>query len=304
VRASQNGPCPADRVSPTDLTDQADLTDPMPSLPDGFSSHEIEHGRAVLRDDLAEALLAAGVADPDALTTGDQVRGRVSHPIVELGGEQGRVVVRRCARGGLLGKLMGRLFWGESRGLIELRVSSEARKRGAPVPEVVGGVVHHRAAGLCRLFVLTKEIPDAIDLRELIESSVTLSPSQRRDVLRSSAEAVAACHNAGLYHADLHVKNILIQSPQGAGPRAHVIDLDKATIHDSLTLRQRLSNLARLNRSVEKWPTTRESVSVRDKLGFFVTYRRQSQVIGKDAAAQCGRVSFHHRLSWRVGKRA
>ena len=276
----------------------------MASLPEGFSSHEIEHGRAVLRDDLEEALLAAGVADPDALTTGDRVRGRVSHPIVELGGDQGRVVVRRGVHGGLLGKLMGRLFWGESRGLDELRVSTAARERGAPVPEVVGVVIHQRRAGFRRLFVLTREIPGAIDLRELIESGVAPSPSQRTKILRASAEAIAACHNAGLYHADLHVKNILIQSPQGPAPRAHVIDLDKATLHELLTPRQRLSNLSRLNRSIEKWPTTRETVSERDKLGFFVTYMQRSETLGEDAAARCGQVSLLHRLSWGVSRRA
>ena len=274
----------------------------MPPLPDGFSRHEIEHGKAVLRDDLAEALLAVGVADPDALTTGDHVRGRVSHPIVELGGEQGRVVVRRSVHGGLLGNLMGRLFWGESRGLNELRVSAAARQRGAPVPEVLGLVAHRRLAGFCRFFVLTKEIPDAIDLRELIESGVPLSSTQRTRILRGSAEAVAACHNAGLFHADLHVKNILVQSPQGPTPRAHVIDLDKATMHESLTPRQRLSNLARLNRSVEKWPATRASVSVGDKLRFFVEYTRQSKALSR-GAARCERVSFFRRLSWSLSRR-
>lgn len=275
----------------------------MTPLPDGFSLHEIEHGRAVLRDDLAEALLAAGVADPDSLATDDHARGRVPHPIVELGGEQGRVVVRRCVHGGLLGKLTGRLFWGESRGLNELRVSTAARERGVPVPEVLGLVVHQRTAGFCRPFVLTKEIPDAIDLRELIESGVSLSPGQRAKILRTSAEAVAACHSAGLFHADLHVKNILIQSPQGPAPRAHVIDLDKATMHESLTSQQRLSNLARLNRSIEKWPATCESVSVRDKLRFFLAYSRQPGTSGKDAVTRCGQVPIFHRLGWSLSRK-
>ena len=287
----------------------------MNTLPPGFSRHPVDRGWAVLRDDLADALLAAvcsaqlaahtsvekmrtKVRTTSALPAVAQAHGRAAHPIISLGRELGRVVVRQCCHGGAFGKLTGRWFWGASRALNELRVCAAARERGAPVPEAVGVVVLRGRAGLRRLFVLTKEMPDAVDLRRLLESGVELPTSQRRKIAAAVAEAIAACHQAGLYHADLHVKNVLVQSAQGPDPKAYVIDLDKATLHDALTPRQRLANLARLHRSIEKWPHTRQAASPRDKLRFFRAYTRRSGDFAEGAMDACASVSLMHRVAW------
>ena len=291
----------------------------MSTLPSGFSSHPVHCGWAVLRDDLADALLAAlgreqlgahtspekmrtKVRATNALPEGAQMHGRAAHPVLSLGGALGRVVVRQCCHGGVFGKLRGRLFWGASRALNELRVCTEARERGAPVPEAAGVVAIRRGVGLCRLLVLTREIPQAVDLRQLIESGLALSPAQRREIVTAAAQAVAACHKVGLYHADLHVKNVLVQSAQGPEPKAYVIDLDKATLHDVLTSRQRLANLARLSRSIEKWPVVRRAVSIRDKLRFFHEYTHRSGDLADGALHACASVPLAHRLAW-LGRR-
>ena len=271
-----------------------------PLLP-GFSRHELDPGWAALRDDVAPALFEAGVGQPERLPCDGSARGRLAHPIVDLG-EQGRVVVRRCSHGGLVGKALGQRFWSPSRALNELAVSVAARARGAPAPEVVGVIVLPRAVG-CRLFVLSRLIPDAVDLRVLLESA-PLSAARRRRLAHAVAQAVAACHNAGLWHADLHVKNILVQSLNDPEPRAYVIDLDKATLHDALSPRQRLDNLARLHRSVEKWPAVRAAIGPRDKLRFLRAYERVSADLGRDAAQACARVSLWHKLFWRAQRPA
>ena len=270
----------------------------MTALPPGFSMYQLGDGWAALRDDLAEALLGAGAGRPDELPCEQAVMGRVPHPVVDLGEGRGRVVVRKCWHGGAFGRVMGRAFVGASRALKELAVAAAARENGAPVPEVVGVVAEPWKWGLKHLFVLSKVIPNAVDLRGWLESDSRPSPSQRQAVSRAVAKAVAVCHQAGLYHADLHVRNVLIEAPDGPEPQAYLIDLDKASAHKRLAPLQRLLNLARLNRSIEKWADTRRLVSRRDKLRFLRAYQRHCGGLGPGAQYACGRVPLKHQLAW------
>ena len=73
------------------------------------------------------------------------------------------------------------------------------------------------------------------------------------EIIRAVALSVRAMHEAGLYHNDLHLKNILIA--RKAPFKAYIIDLDKSSLHESLSLNQRIKNLLRLDRSVEKFMT-------------------------------------------------
>lgn len=269
----------------------------MAPLPPGFSTRPIECGWAVLRDDLADALLAAGVATPHVLTPAAWVQGRRPHPVVELADAR-RVVVRECAHGGLWGRIAGCSFWGASRALQELAVAAGARERGAPVPEVVGVVAKPLALGLCRLFVLSMHVPDALDLRDLLERGPRLSARQRHGIARAAGRSVAGCHAAGLHHADLHVKNVLVQSLRGAEPAVHVIDLDKAALRDALSPRQRRASLSRLNRSIEKWPALRRAVSERDKLAFWKAYVDALPAAKPSESRACATVPWVHRLAW------
>ena len=59
-------------------------------------------------------------------------------------------------------------------------------------------------------------------------------------------------HDAGIYHADLHLKNILLKQDASGAFSAYIIDLDKSFVVDKLTVEQRMKNLLRLNRSIDK----------------------------------------------------
>ncbi len=270
----------------------------MPNLPEGYSHHDLDAGWAVLRDDLADALLAAGVGQPEELPVERVALGRVPHPIVDLGERLGHVVVRKCQHGGAAGRLMGRAFKSAGRAMKELEVTLAARERGAPVSDVVGVVVTPCKWGFKRIFVLSQLLPNTIDLRSWLESGAPLTPAQRQAVSRAVAKAVGLCHQAGLYHADLHVKNILLESPAGPEPKAYLIDLDKATLGKRVPPQRRLMNLARLNRSIQKWDSTRRLVTPRDKLRFFRAYQRDCGGLGHGAQQTCGRVPLKHRIAW------
>ncbi len=269
----------------------------MMQPPEGFSRYELEEGWAVLRDDAAQALLDAGVGRPEALPPSPDALGRRPHPIVDAGGEVGEVVVRQCRRGGAIGWILSDTFRSPRRALRELRVACCARERGAPAPEVLGVVVRPARWGAKRLYVLSRRLAGAVDLRAWIESSPPPSPRVRQAAARRIAQAIARCHNAGLYHADLHVKNVLVRV-RGDDAEAFVIDLDRARLYDRVPPRMRLANLARLNRSIEKWPSTRRAIGPRDKLRFFRAYQQECGGLGPGAQTACVRVSWRHRVAW------
>ena len=93
--------------------------------------------------------------------------------------------------------------------------------------------------------------------------------SQRFQELADKAAAIAGAiadmHDAGILHADLNLKNVLVRNPFDA-PEAYVIDFDRAELTARPTLRQRLANLLRLDRSVVKWAASRRAVAPADRL--------------------------------------
>src|SRR3989338_11256021 len=187
------------------------------------------------------------------------VRGRGEYPCVPLEGG-GMAIIRRVRHGGLWGKVTGDLLWGIGRPVRELINAYKALERGVPTAEILG--IRLEAAGplltgpFYRAEVFSRELPETIDLLELLKSlESTLDVQQHKgEIIRAVALSVRAMHEAGLYHNDLHLKNILITKSTSGGPfKAYIIDLDKSSLHESLSLNQRIKNLLRLDRSVEKF---------------------------------------------------
>src|SRR5262245_39729437 len=123
----------------------------MDAIPQGFTRRADGGAVVVLRDDVAAALLAAGIGRPDALETrasaGFEGRG---HPFaVDVDGV-GRVFVRQYLHGGALRGVTGELYQGDGRFLAELTAHVEAARAGAPVAEALGFVSHAGGLGLRR----------------------------------------------------------------------------------------------------------------------------------------------------------
>lgn len=235
------------------------------NLPPGYVRREQAGARLVLREPLADALLAAGVADPAGLIArqpATDLRGRARLARLELA--EGTFLVRALTRGGLLGKVVRRLSWEEDRAESELRVSAEAAARGAAVPEVVAAVTRPVAGGFHHGLV-SRELQGARDGVAILRET---SGGARRAALEAAASAVAALHAAGVDHVDLNLKNVLVD---GAG-RGVVIDLDRCRIGEPSEA-VATENLIRLLRSWTKLQTAEpEAVRARDPLRFAVAY--------------------------------
>ena len=267
----------------------------MRPLPGGYERIEHAGARIVLRSDLRDALLAAGVADPlDLIARQPAVdkAGRAALARVQLP-QAGPVLVRALTRGGLLGKVVRRLSWDPGRAESELVVSARAAERGAAVPEVVAAVTRGVAGGYEHGLV-SRELVGARDLVGVLRDE---RGAPRRAALRAAGEAVRRLHEAGVDHVDLNLKNVLID----AEGRGVVIDLDRCRIGaEPLGEAARRSNLLRLYRSwVKLGVAEAESVATRDPLWLARAYARGERArlrwlvgVGREARF------WSHRLRW------
>ena len=245
------------------------------------------------KDWLLEDLLQDFQGVPDAARK-VYAHGRVKHFSYRPAQAPARVFVRRARRGGLLGALLGGLYAGGGRPLQELRAVQAARAAGVSVPEPLAVVA--RAAGpFYRLSVVSREIEGASNLLSL---AGTLPPAGKRDLLCRVADEMRRLHEAGVYHADLTMKNILV-----AGPSVFIIDLDKARLLGRRDDRLDVGNLSRLNRSIVKLFGGAAPVTRTDKIRFLRRYLGGRDRV-KELSTLCSQGLWAHRLWWTLSGQA
>ncbi|NOZ20277.1 MAG: phosphotransferase [Planctomycetes bacterium] len=210
-----------------------------------------------------EVLRERDAADAEECASG---RGAVrAYPMVD----GGRMLVRTCRRGGFLGRFVSDLFLGCRRVVREIVASEHGREKGMPTALLLGATCERVLGPMVRVKVITREISDSCDLISYCESEQERAAYPGKGVLIPAiAQAVRRMHDAGITHADLHLKNILIDKKG----RAYIIDLDKATIHRPVSVSRRKDNLLRLDRSIRKWRASRGMVTTADRLRFLTAY--------------------------------
>lgn len=187
-----------------------------------------------------------------------------------------RAVVRPYRHGGALRWLTHDLFftW-PPRPVKELIVAEEARRREVPTPEVLGAGVERFWGPLYRGWLVTRELEGAEDLWSAMQSGL-YAEADRLLLLRAAARSVRLMHARGIYHQDLHLKNILVRREAG-GFRGYLIDFDKAIASQSpLPSWRARRNLRRLLRSVRKLDPLGEYVSEKAWGHFMSSYGEDS----------------------------
>src|SRR3989304_3674386 len=175
----------------------------------------------------------------------------LSVPMTENSTE--RFIIRDYRHGGLLGKLFGGVFLNGNRPLKELFTSETASQRGVPSAEVIA-IAKRRLWGLFyKAKFISKEIDGAVDMVEFLKkSSPEFIQTYKKPVIFALVKLIRNMHEAGIYHADLHLKNVLLKKDSTGKFTAYIIDLDKSVVLDKLDIQQRIRNLLRLDRSLEK----------------------------------------------------
>ena len=153
----------------------------------------------------------------------------------------GRGLIRGYQRGGAMRVLWRDRYLLVNRPAREFETHLTAQARGLRVPPLLG-VCWRRSGSFFSGAIAT----EALDAEHLLAYLQHDSP-EKKEMLHACGAQIRRMHEAGLWHADLQVKNILIAQD---GPI--LIDWDNARAQKALTPFQCMRNLLRLRRSFEK----------------------------------------------------
>jgi hypothetical protein len=277
-------------------------------IPPTFSLIEKGKVSLLLKEDYKNLLLNLGVDDLKTFTQkSSQIshyhKGRTPHPSIPL--EDGkRMVLRQYSHGGLLRAITGNLYFFGARSFRELALTEEIRSCGIPTISSIGAIHHCIFFPFYQAYFLSLEVPHAIDLIQYF-NEMGVHPSRenlssKRRTIRSAGLLIRQFHQAGYFHGDLQLKNILV-----AGDEVLLIDFDRSYRKPSLSTEERMKNLLRLNRSAEKWIQQGLPLSRTDRWRFFSAYagddKKMREAMQKTLQTYSLRLLFY-RLGWAVEK--
>jgi len=203
-------------------------------------------------------------------------RGRVGIVSLSLGKAGPSVMIRRYTHGGLFGTVAGDRYFGPDRAINELVVAEAAHSGGIRTPVAVGVLAGRTAGPFWRLAYISLEVANSEDLVHycccLADYPAESAAIEKRGAIREVARQIRKMHDIGIYHADLHLKNLLLRRRDAGTPEVYVIDFDNAQLGPPLNSEQRLRNLKRLARSVRKVLVANSVLTAWDRLRFLRAY--------------------------------
>jgi tRNA A-37 threonylcarbamoyl transferase component Bud32 len=191
----------------------------------------------IYRSSLPHLKDLAGIKGP--LGKRSSLNGRSAIRIIEPD-----MVVRTLMHGGLFRHVTGKNFISPARTIRELKVSAYLASKGIPTPEIL--VVRLLKKGhFYHIEVVSRLVPESTDLLTYLESP----RDDSMEMLENAGRLIRRIHGFGVFHADLHIKNLLLDNKK----TLWLLDLDKAYQFDALPGFLRWINVRRFIRSVKKW---------------------------------------------------
>lgn len=203
----------------------------------GFEAHHAE-GKSVFYRSSHPELKDLAFSDMTGPHT-SQLRGRGQIRIIEPD-----LVVRTLMHGGLLRHVNEKKFLGPERSIREIEISEYLLANAVRTPRILGMIIRE-SGPLAEISVISALVPGSLDLLTWLETPHPECP----DVLMQAGRLMRQIHDLGVYHADLHVKNMLLDSET----LLWILDLDKAHQFLSLPRFMKQMNLRRFIRSCRKW---------------------------------------------------
>ena len=135
---------------------------------------------------------------------------------------------------------------------LERRAVDHVAAVGLATMEIVAIGKTLRGGVVTDSFLISREIPDAVQLDDYLLSMFRELSPQRQARLRQRLAVelgmlAARMHEAGLWHVDFHAGNVLVELGDDDQPRLWLIDLHAAKSRRALSHRQRLANIAALH---------------------------------------------------------
>lgn len=276
--------------------------------PHSFTLIEKGNVSLILKDEYKNLLLKQGIEEIETFfkkprQISHTFKGRIPHPSIPLEDEK-RVVFRQYSHGGLLRPITGSFYLFGSRSFRELVLTEKIRSCGIPTISSIGAIHHRIFPPVYRAYFLSLEVPHAKDLTQYFHD-MGPKPSQenllqKRKIVRSVGDLIRQFHQAGFFHGDLQMKNILV-----AGDQILLIDFDRSYQKSVLSIQERVRNLLRLNRSAEKWKRLGLPITRTDRWRFLLAYAgndRKIPMAMKRALRTYSIRLLFYRFAWAVEK--
>ena len=276
------------------------------AIPPSFSFIEKNKTFLLLRKEYRDFLLQQGIEDLTTfLKTHRQntrfLSGRTPHPSIPIDGGKW-MVIRQYSHGGIFRAVTRNTYLFGSRSFRELALTEEIRSCGIPTIQPIGAIHRPILPFLYQPYFLSLEVPRAKDLiqyfQEVGPHPVGEPLFLKRKIIRSAGILLRRFHEAGFFHGDLQLKNIL-----AVGDQPLLIDFDRSYRKKVLFMRERIKNLLRLNRSVEKWRHLGLPVTRTDRWRFFLAYAGDDVKIREAMKKKLQTYSIRHlfyRCSWAI----
>jgi len=163
----------------------------------------------------------------------------------------GPVVLRHYLRGGWAAAVSRQHYFftgvSGSRPFREFHLLADLHQSGLPVPRPVAALCRHHG-----LFstgaIITVRIPSTETLADLLTGA-----AMSKDDWHSVGSCIRQLHDAGVWHADLNARNILLDSDR----KVFLIDFDRARFNPGNAVNGK-ANLNRLKRSLQKLYSEKE----------------------------------------------
>ena len=278
------------------------------SIPPSFSL--VQRGKVflLLNEKYKDFLLQEGIEDIKTFLqryrqTSKYLSGRTLHPSIPIKDGE-RLVIRQYSHGGPLRTLTRNLYLFGSRSFQELALTEEIRSCGISTISSIGAIHHQIFFPFYQAYFLSLEVPHAMDLIRYF-NGIEAHPSRentssKRKTIQSAGLLIRQFHQAGFFHGDLQLKNILV-----SGDELLLIDFDRSYRKPTLSAKERMKNLLRLNRSVEKWRRLGLPITRTDRWRFFLAYagddRKIRETMVKTLRTYSLRFLFY-RLGWTLEK--
>ena len=279
----------------------------MMKVPTGYTIINDNASTIAVKKEYEGPLMRLGIFQPERLlkehiSAPGTSKGRgpvLSVPIEEMPGT--RIIIRQYLRGGLVRFVNNDTFLGNQRPFNELYIGAEAYARDIPTAETLAAVSIKKAGPFYSGYLITKELTSCSDLpqylKELSKCSNIDFSEKKEQVLVKTAETVRIMHDKGFLHADLNMKNILINSltPENI----FIIDWDKSVLKKNLAESERSSNIIRFCRSMEKLKQHGIPVTENDQELFLNKYWRNPEKASVDLEKLKQTVK-RRRLIWKI----
>jgi len=256
----------------------------MFTLPQGYELITQGPASIAVHERYRDCLLSQGIDDPAKLLRSAAAQsppcGRGAVPSLPISGfPSERMMARRYLRGGLMRFINRDLYLDRERSFRELAITIEAARCGVPTVEVLAAVSIKALGPLHRFFLFSRQLVGCVDLPGYLSglAAAGACKEEKRAVFERAASLVRLMHDRGFFHADLNMKNILIDS---ASPNSlYIIDWDKSHRFKSLSEAQRMANAVRFCRSMIKLAGKGLAVHDDDNKIFLRAYRDDEQFV-------------------------